>query len=253
MQSEIKKNLKNLGFRDSEIQVYLALTKLGEAPASQIAKKADMPRTTVISIIDKLHENQFLTTHKYRGLTYYWVESPKALVNLFEHKINIANDLNNLLTLEYRKDAHFPFAETYDTKTSIRQFIEKLLTNLEKNSIIYTIDLPKAGNYSKIFTDKIGSLLNQQKKKRKIRTHTLIPAGTFDADVEKKSTMVDMEIREMPAGINFSASLWIVNNSIVHFSGNPPFVSAITHQHIIPSIKSIYDFLWNISKNVSLK
>lgn len=251
MYIEIKKNLKNLGFKDNEIKVYLALTKLGEAPASHIAKKADLPRTTTISILEKLHEKQYLTTHKYKGLTYYWVESPKALVNTFEHKIDIANSLNDLLTVEYRKDANFPIGEIYDTKSSIRKYIEKILSGLDKNDIIYTIDQPKAGNYSKIFTGNVGSILNEQKRKKNIRTKTLIPYGTYDKIVAEKSKNTNMEIKEMPKDIIFPASFWIINNTIVHFSGNPPFIASINHASIVPSMKSIYNFLWNISKNVT--
>ena len=155
MNNEIKNSLKNLGFRNNEIKVYMALTSLGEANAAEIAKKADLPRTTAISILEKLKEDNYLTTHKYRGTTSYWIESPQTLVNIFEHKIDIANSLGELLNKEYRQEAHFPFAETYDTKTGIRQYIEKFLCKLNKNSTIYTIDSPKSGNYAKIFSDKM--------------------------------------------------------------------------------------------------
>ena len=99
MSKEIKNNLKELGFKDNEITVYIALTQLGESTAAKIAKKSDLPRTTAISILENLKKENYITAHKYRGSTYYWIESPKILVNILENKINIAK----IITLIIKK------------------------------------------------------------------------------------------------------------------------------------------------------
>ena len=93
MKKIIKNQLQELGFNTNEIRVYLALTELGEAKAAAIAKQADLPRTTVISILDKLKNDNYLTAHKYRGTTYYWVESPKTIKESLLYKVDIATDL----------------------------------------------------------------------------------------------------------------------------------------------------------------
>lgn len=79
-------------------------------------------------------------------------------------------------------------------------------------------------------------------------TYTLVPFGSFSVIADHKTESQIIKIREMPTGINFSASFWLVNDIIVHFSGNPPFVAVIKHEAIVGSMKSIYDFLWNISE-----
>jgi sugar-specific transcriptional regulator TrmB len=56
MKINIQKKLKELGFNDNETKVYLSITKLGESSSANIAKKADLPRTTTISILEKLHK-----------------------------------------------------------------------------------------------------------------------------------------------------------------------------------------------------
>lgn len=248
MKKEIESYLKDLGFGKNEIKIYVALTELGEAKALQISKKADLPRTTAISILNKLAEENYLTTHLYKGVTYYWIESPKVISNIFEHRIDIAKKLNDLLSDLYRSDAHFPFGVVIDTKKGIKKFIEKFLTNLEKKSIIYTIDTPSEGNYAKIFSDDVNGAIFQVKKKRGILTNTLLPFGSFKGVDSKKMEMADIIIKEMPKEINFRASLWITNDSIVHFSGNPPFIVLIKHDAIVAGIKSIYNFIWSISE-----
>lgn len=244
MSQRIQNSLSELGFSENEIRIYLALTQLGEAPAARIAKKADLPRTTAISLLDKLAKSNYLTTHRYRGTTFYWIESPRALIATLESKLAVASELNTLLTDLYRSDSHFPFAETFDTKTDIKNFIHRILSACEKKSTICTIDTPGEGNYSKIFDDEIGKFFGAQKAKQQIQTRTLVPHGAFREIKPEKLAYQKIEIRELPAGIGFRSSLWLMNGQVVFFSGNPPFVTAIKHELIYAGMKSIYDFLW---------
>lgn len=244
MKKEIKKQLAELGFNSNEVNVYLALTELGEAKASAIAKQADLPRTTVISILDKLKNDNYLTAHKYRGATYYWVESPKTIKESLLYKVDIAADLENTLNDLYRSESHFPFGQVYDTKTSIKKFIEKIISGLNKKDLLYTIDAPLEGNYAKIFSEDFNKIFLKQKKTKEVLTHTLVPYGSFAKIDPIKIKSQNIIIRELPADIKFSASLWFIKDYMVHFSGKPPFVTMIKHATIVSSMKSVYAFLW---------
>jgi sugar-specific transcriptional regulator TrmB len=248
MKKIIKNQLQELGFNTNEIRVYLALTELGEAKAAAIAKQADLPRTTVISILDKLKNDNYLTAHKYRGTTYYWVESPKTIKESLLYKVDIATDLENSLNDLYRSESHFPFGQVYDTKSSIKKFIEKIISGLNKKDTIYTIDSPLEGNYVKIFSEDFNKIFLKEKKKKEVLTHTLVPHGSFAKIDPYKINNQNIIIRELPADIKFSSSLWFIKGNMVHFSGKPPFVSLVKHEIIVSSMKSIYDFLWNSSE-----
>ncbi len=248
MINAIKHNLAELGFKNNEIKAYIALTQLGEATAAQIAKQADLPRTTMISVLQKLENDNYLTTHKYRGTTYYWIESPKTIAEILANKQKIAGQLDSILTDLYRSESHFPFAKVYDTKTGIKKFIEKTLSELEKNSTIYTIDTPEVGNYQKIYPENIHEILIGIKIKKKVTTHTLVPFDSVKKIAKQKIEPQDIIIRELPQGIEFDGSMWLIKDMLMHFSGNPPFITAIKHKAIVQGMKSIYLFLWNISQ-----
>lgn len=241
-------NLKDLGFNENEIKVYLSLTKLGEARVTEIAGKANLPRTTTFSILERLSKEGLLSEHTYHGTTYYWVESPEVIKSIYENKARLAGGLADILSDLYRSDAIFPFAKSFDSKSSIKTFTEKILVTLPKQSIIYTIDAPHMGNYKKIFSDDYYDLLLETKRDRKIITKTLVPYGTFKLIEPRKLERQEIEIKELPKGINFEASLWLINDNVVVFSGKPPFAVSIRHQIIFNSYKSIYGYLWQISK-----
>jgi sugar-specific transcriptional regulator TrmB len=247
MNEEIKKELRALGFSDNEANVYFASTQLGEATAAEIAKKAGLPRTTAISILSKMKEDGYLTVHKYRGALYYWIESPKVIGEIFRQKTEIAEHLSGFFTDLYRSEANFPFAEIYDTKASIRKFIEKTLSKYPLKGQLRTIDSPGSGNYNKIFPEDIGNIILGYKKKRRLTTKTLVPFGFHKTIAEHKIKSQEIEIRELPPGISFKASLWVLNDRLVFFSGNPPFVVVIEHEAIYSSFKEIFDHFWNLS------
>ena len=247
MINKIKENLKELGLTSNETKVYLSLTQLGESVASKIAKKSDLPRTTVISILEKLVISGYVSVHTYKSKNYYEIESPKTLQGAFSNKLSIAVDLEKDLRNLYRSEAVFPYANVYDTKKGIKSFIENLLNNLEKKSVIYTMDSPHHGNYAKVLGESFNNILVRTKKSKDIFTKTLIPAGSFELIEKSKLSGQNIKIKEMPKNINFSASVWFVGETVVFFSANPPFVVSIKHNLIVDSLKSIYDYLWVVS------
>jgi len=248
MTAPILPYLRELGLQESEASVYLSLAKLGEAPASHVAKKANLPRTTAISILEKFRKDGLISTHKYKGVTQYWIESPEVLKEHYLHKAEVANALGSLMSDVYRSEAVFPFAEIHDTRSAIRTFIEKTLVGLSKEDVVYTIDTPHEGNYTKIYSDNIENIILQQKKKRGVLTQTLVPHGTFAGIAPQKYKPQHIVIRELPSEVNFTGSLWIIGDTTIHFSGNPPFVAAFKHKKITEGMKGIFDFLWSISK-----
>ncbi|MEK7584458.1 MAG: helix-turn-helix domain-containing protein [Patescibacteria group bacterium] len=241
---EIIGKLHELEFSPNEVRVYVALTELGEALASKIAKKANLPRTTVISILNNFAERGFVSAHRYRGASYYWVESPKTVRDIFANKVLIAEQLDSLLGGLYRSEAHFPSAEVYDSRKSVKNFIEKTLVGLKKNSVIRTIDAPQMGNYSKVLSDEYQRVLIGLKRKRGVATRTLVPYGTLRAISPRKMREQDIQVRELPERLAFTASLWLINDMAVLFSGKPPFAVAVRHDLIVESLSNLFEHFW---------
>ncbi len=254
IRKEIRQHLRDLGFSANEVSVYIALTELGESSSAKVAKKAELPRTTVASVLDRLAGDGYVSSHLYHGTTWYWIESPKMLENVLENRIEIARRLGGLLADSYRSESDFPDAKVYDTKASIKAFIEKTLVSLKPGTIICTIDTPGAGNYTRIFSDGFGDILLKIKKKKRIVTRTLVPHGFARGIDSKKIIKQGIILREMPAGVDgFQASVWIVDDLFVQFSGRYPFIVAVKHRIITESMRGIFQYLWSVSNLIDEK
>jgi len=250
MKNKISNYLKELSFSDNEIKVYLSLAELGEARASQVAKLADVPRTTAISILEKFSEQNYATTNVYKGIKTYWIESPNVLLDSLSNKMETAKKLSDALPDIYRLSGHFPSAKAFDTKRGIRNIIEKHLNSMKKGDIVYTIDTPAEGNYSKIFSEETESDLFSIKKRKGIITKTLVPFDSYASITKQKMERQNIMIRVMPEGVKFKGSLWLIKGTLFNFSGNPPFLVIIEHEAIVAGIKGIYEYLWKTSKDI---
>ena len=253
MKNKISNYLKELNFSDNEIKVYLSLAELGEAKASQIAKLANTPRTTAISILEKLTEENYITANIHKGIKTYWIESPTVLLDSLNNKIETAKKLSSLLPDIYRLSGHFPSAKIFDTNKGIRNIIEKNLNSLKKGDIIYTIDTPAEGNYSKVFSDDIESEFYNIKQRKGIITKTLVPFNSYTSISKHKLERQNIVLKVMPEGIKFKGSLWFIKGMLFNFSGNPPFLVATEHDAIVEGMRGIYDYLWKISKDANKK
>lgn len=243
----ISKQLRELGFNKNETKVYVELTQLGESTATNIAKRAGFPRTTVISILQKLEKENYISLQKYKGKSIYWIESPQMLKNALLNRVKIADELNDLLTDLYRSEADFPYAKIYDTKAGIKSFIEKIILDLDKKSEIYTMESPNAGNYHKILSEEFYYSMLGLKTDKGVVTKSLVSAGSIKDIHPKKISNQSIILRELPKEIDFRASFWIIKDTLVLFSGKYPFIVAVKHRIITGSMKSVFDYFWAIS------
>ena len=80
----IKEKLIALGLTEKEARVYLALSELGSAVVSDIAKKAEIHRSTTYVILEALAKRGLVVAVKQRGATLYRGTPPDQLVRHFE-------------------------------------------------------------------------------------------------------------------------------------------------------------------------
>ena len=84
------KELKNLGFSDKESRIYLALIELGLQPASVVAKRVKIPKSTTLFILENLCKEGFIRK-SIRGKTHYFLAEPADLKNTIENRIKKHN------------------------------------------------------------------------------------------------------------------------------------------------------------------
>jgi sugar-specific transcriptional regulator TrmB len=87
----LEKFLKTLDLSQKEANIYLALLKIGQNPASTIAKFTKLSRTTVYSCLQTLVEKQFVQFYQKNKLQIFAARPPETIQIILERKIREAN------------------------------------------------------------------------------------------------------------------------------------------------------------------
>lgn len=78
--------LKDIGFSDKEVAVYLALLELGSSAVQPIARKAKVARPTTYLVLEKLLKQGLATRYVEGKKTVFTAESPRQLIQLVERE-----------------------------------------------------------------------------------------------------------------------------------------------------------------------
>ena len=99
--------LKNLGFEEKEIKIYLVLIKLGDAAALKISQEARIDRTTTYDILERLIGKGIVSSYVKNNSRTFSAISPNKLLIHFKEKFSslesILPELNKIATEKSEK------------------------------------------------------------------------------------------------------------------------------------------------------
>lgn len=149
---KIEEILGQLGFSDNETKIYLAALEMGTASAQDIAKKAELKRTTGYSVLSYLVNRGVVGKTIIKNKTRFVAESPEKLLNLVnEIKVNITKVLPELEAV-YNKNETKPKITFFEGRNAIHNVYEDTLKErpkeiLEWNTNAFFNRFPKDYNY----------------------------------------------------------------------------------------------------------
>ncbi|MBI2635070.1 MAG: hypothetical protein HYW79_00820 [Parcubacteria group bacterium] len=160
--ANIESEIKKLGLSNKEAKVYVAILKLGQAPAAEITVHSGINRATTYIVLEELKRKGLVSTFIKGKKTYFAIEPPERLKNLFEiedRRIkesfsglkNILPDLNKL----YESRGKHPKIRLFEGKEGIDSLREDILKT--KTKFLYQLlplDVAQAPSSEKKLQDK---------------------------------------------------------------------------------------------------
>jgi len=140
---DLTKTLQGIGFRDVEAKVYLATLELGEAVASDIAKKARLKRPSVYVLLKDLIKRGYISSYSRRGITRFVARDPKTLVQAALEKAQAADTaLPEFLALLKTEVTEKPRIQYFEGLGGIISVMEDTLLTRDKTILAWAdIDL----------------------------------------------------------------------------------------------------------------
>ena len=124
----IQNVIQQLGFPAHEVKIYLASLKMGEATISELAKKVDMPRTTVTQLAKVMQRQGLLIPYTKRGKRLWTAENPdKLLVTIKEREAALKTILPSLHGMRAGKPSNKPGIKIYEGIEELKLIFDDII------------------------------------------------------------------------------------------------------------------------------
>lgn len=252
---KIEQILTDLGLIDKEPDVFLALLKVdGIQPASVIAKRADLNRTTVYKTLIKLAKMGLVTKTMQHGITAFFIEDPeKRLETLVEKKRKSVDRLNDHLLAVLpeiknlkRQELSMPKMRVYDGYAGVIRAYED--TVLEENTIYCFENINKMAPQIQKYMEEV---FVPRRMEMGNFAYVLSPETEEGKAARKHDKKLLREARFAPKNqILLETGLNVYGDKISFFSYDPDdmFGVILESKAFANSLREIFKFCWEHSK-----
>lgn len=237
------KKLIDFGLSDKEARVYLALLELEVATAQEIAKTADINRSSAYVVLESLCKRGLATTSAGEAVLKYVASSPETLLKLAsdasERQIQAERDLNSILPelkSQYKGTKRKPKIRIYEGKNGVINAFEESLD--ARNRLIRVIS-----SGSRLFSYFPEYIIEYVKKRARlgIRTIGIHPLERPSHEISKSLNKNDVAILIPQEKYTFLSEIAIYDNKVGFVSISEEFAIIIEDEHVSKAMESAFN------------
>lgn len=237
--------LKQLGLDGKRAVVYLALLELGSASVNDIAKRAEIQRTTCYEILDRLVQDGFLSMMEKGRTRMYAAESPESLLASEEQKVRRLREALPELQSLFGATSSRPRVRLYEGVAGIKKVFEDTLQNKSKklDGIISVLDIEQiiGADY---FADYTARRVASGTRLQVIRSE-----ATEVGEKYPSSTKENRVVHYAPRDMIFNLSFFLYDHRVAIIgTRRENFGMIIESEDFSQSLKHLFDVLWQVTR-----
>lgn len=246
----MKDLLSRFGLTEKEAKAFLELIALGASPVAEWAKQAQINRSSMYVILEKLQKDGLVTTFTSNGVSHVQaipIVELKALINdkedfLAETKSQFEKLLPELQKLE-KNNGVTPKVKFYEGKKRVETMYEEVL---KENSFCAFFNPQRIKTYMPEYFDKIPQNLRQNGG---VAKELLIPCKEASEYIEKYLSPKH-QIKLLGSKVDFSSDTIITNQKIylVGYSKDDVVGTEIWNEELAQTQATLFDLIWSTIK-----
>ncbi|MCX6765463.1 MAG: hypothetical protein NT136_00670 [Candidatus Moranbacteria bacterium] len=247
---EIKSVLKQFGLEGKKADVYLAALELGSATVIEIAKKAEIKRTTGYDILLDL-EKLGLISETMKGRRRFFIgEDPENIQKKLKEKESLFSEILPQLKSVYNIKGVKPKIRFYEGKEGLREVYADTLKYSGEMLAFASEDVAKV-----LGTDWVNNYLKTRTKKG-IRVRAIMPGTEFltkeiiSRDREQLRTTKTINPKKYPFSIEINIYGY---QKVALMSSKEETGLIIEGAEIYNTMKLIFELLWDNLPEIKLK
>lgn len=249
-----------LGLSRNDTRVYLSLMEQGNSSAHSIARKLQLPRTTVYSILESLQTRNLVSKQKKRGVSSFRVENPDELLGIIrrretalEEQRRLAQELvRNLRGLYRGGSSHAPRMEYIEGKVKVERFLDSnLLTWAQSMRALQTTTAGfQDHTFVEMFRPFIKRLWKVIHEDHKIPGRILSNVSSTEKALGGK--IPRREVRVLGPEFDFRSSLWVMGDYVILIQTreDPIYASQFNDPLLAANLRLVFSFLYNQARPV---
>lgn len=243
-------SLHNVGLTDGEIKIYIALTKLGEAKKTALAKESGVSSSKVYEICERLEKKGLIGHIIKDNIKVFTSMEPSFLLDYFEKKSKDfekqKKELENLIpSLSKLKNKEQTNATLFQGIKAIKHFFLNILKELKKGDEYYVVGVNYGSNHPSLRA--FFESFHRQRVQKGITVNMLVNESARDKLVQ--ATLKKSSIKFLP---NYMLSNMIIlfykNKSFIFFLTEDAIGFEIHNTEIAQGFKSYFDAFSKIAK-----
>ena len=244
---EIIPTLKQLGFSEKEIKVYLTLLKNGPSSVRTLAKASGINRGTTYDILKSLKQNGLVSYYHKDTKQFFVSEDPSALHKTLEQRIENLKEVKQSLTKVipelkslFNEAGDKPVVKFYEGFQGVKFVLSNVLDVTESSigKIYYVFSSAAIRDY--LYKDKAFPNFTKERIKRKIKVKAigLGHKGTVAELSEKKSLNTKKSSPTYILIYPGRVAMISVN------SAKQPLALIIEDEALFATQKQLFEFIW---------
>lgn len=247
---------QKLALKPEHSDVYLALLEGGMMPAGNLAKRLNIPRSTLYGLLEELARAGIVLQNEKENVKLWQAVDPEKIKIILNEKINALEKTRGSfdailedLKKSQKTDFVSPKYNYFEGKEEMRIMLKDVLLydDLETELCWPVKDMIKVLGEDYLFE------FNKKRVRNGISIRVIWPQEKT-SDVEKNIFLapgkeVLREVRLAPAGIDFSMGYWAYANKVMFMSSKAEnFGFIVESKELRQLLKTQFEILWKISE-----
>jgi len=238
--------LKAFGLDQKEAAVYLAGLRVGPATVIELSHHANLPRTTIYSILEKLAGTGLFHIGKRKRHTVYTAENPQCLERMFQEKRVVFENTIPKLEEVSKLFSGAPNIMLYEGTDGFKQMWKDLFMSGTKEYHMITGGL---GMLEYVHEPYLVKKIIAERVRRGIKSKQLIIDSRYTRTIVAKDQKELRESRLLPSGSQVPASIIVFNDKIAYITTRRENVMILLASgDVAITFQTVFDLLWQCAK-----
>jgi HTH-type transcriptional regulator, sugar sensing transcriptional regulator len=230
-----KETLKQLGFLDAEIDIYVTLLRLGPSKVSRLHHETGLHRTHIYDLLEKLKQKGLVSTFIQSGKKHFNAAPPSKILSYIEEKKEIVKGV----LPELEELSKLPREETTIELFKGKEGLKTVLQDVLKTKKDYVI-MGGVKPSDEILKYAMPQFLKKVEKNN-------IKERVISDKKEEFIKIKTGEYKYLKSEYLFPSSFWVYGEKVALFIWQMPYyVIIINNKHLAETYQNYFEFFWNL-------